>query len=551
MGKATGWHFASVWEQIADAVPDRTALVHGDTRRSWAAYDERAARLATALSGAGIGPDSKVGLYAYNCPEYLEAQYAIFKVRGAAINVNYRYNGDELVYLLENSDSEALVFEAGFRDRIAAIRERLPRLKCLIQIGDGGDGPPLDGAVDYEAAIADSRPMARIPRFPDDVYMLYTGGTTGMPKGVMYRHTDLCGGLLLGYDFRRIPRPENAGQLARRVRELGAAGAAPVSLVACPLMHGTGMWVGAMIAMGLGGSVVTVPGRHFDADALWEAVVRERVTDITIVGDAFAKPMLAALIRAEQAGTPYDLSSLKWILSSGVMWTEPVKRALLERADMTLVDAMGSTEGSMGTSLTTRQNVSATAKFKLNPTSKVFDENDEEVKPGSGQIGRIANGGFVPIGYFKDEKKSAETFREIGGARYSLPGDYATVEADGTITLLGRGSACINTGGEKVFPEEVEEAVKSHSAVYDCLVVGVPDDVYGERVTAVVSLRPAQTASGDEITAAAREKLAGYKLPRSLILVEEVRRAANGKPDYAWAGAVAREALARPSPQVL
>lgn len=535
------WHFADIWEVVADAVPDQEALVHGEMRRTWAEYEGRAARLAQVFTDHGLGPDSKVALFSYNNPEYMEAQFGIFKFRGVPINVNYRYFETELVYLFDNSDSEALVFQAQFAERIAAIRDQLPKVKLFLEIEDGS-GEHLDGAVAYEEAIKTTEPMPRIERSEDDIYMLYTGGTTGMPKGVMYRHGDFSAGLLLGYDVRGLPRPTDARELSLTVQALRDAGASPRSIPGCPLMHGTGMWLGAMIPHHMGGTVVTFTNTHFDAHALWQLASDENVSDIAIVGDAFAKPMLKALEAAKAAGTPFDLTSLALLISSGVMFTTDVKRGILEHVDCTIFDAMGSTEGSMGSSVMNRETpASETAKFVMNETTKVFTDDGREVKPGSGEIGMIANGGFTPIGYFKDEEKSAVTFREIDGHRYSFPGDYATIAEDGTLVLLGRGSVCINTGGEKVFPEEVEEAVKSHPDVYDCLVVGVTDERFGERVTAVTSFQDGKEVSEADLIEWLHGKIAGYKLPRSIVAVPEVQRAANGKADYKWAKETAVE----------
>ncbi|MGB5948851.1 MAG: acyl-CoA synthetase [Parvibaculum sp.] len=534
-------HFAALWEVISDAIPDEIAIVNGDTRRSWREYEGRAGSLAAALVAAGLRPDAKIGLYAYNSNEYLEAHFAAFKARGVPINVNYRYVEEELTYLLDNADAEALFFDAQFGTRVAAIRSRLPKLKLLVEIDDGS-GEHLDGALRYEDVIAAHRPLPRGDYSEDDIYMLYTGGTTGMPKGVMYRQGDFAEGLMLGYDLRGLPRPQTRDELTAAVRELRAAGAAPVSMAACPLMHGTGMWLGVMIAHNLGGTAVTFRNTHFDPDELWRLVERERVSDVAIVGDAFAKPMLLALEGARDAGRPYDLTSLKTLISSGVMFTREVKQGLLDFADIAIIDAMGSTEGSMGMSVVSRElPPSETARFLKNETTKVFTDDGREVTPGSDEIGMIANGGFAPIGYYKDPAKSAATFRVVNGHRYSFPGDYAKVAADGSLILLGRGSVCINTGGEKVFPEEVEEALKAHPAVYDCLVVGLPDDRFGERVTAVLSRRPGHSVEDQELISFARTRLAGYKMPRQIVLVDEVRRAPNGKADYKWAKAVAVE----------
>ncbi|MBD3647219.1 MAG: AMP-binding protein, partial [Pseudomonadales bacterium] len=360
-------------------------------------------------------------------------------------------------------------------------------------------------------------------------------------KGVMYNNGGMCQALMAGYTIRGIEMPQTPAEVAEAVKQIHANDAAPRSLVACPLMHGTGMWVGSMVPFNLGGTVVTIPNLSFDPDVLWTTVQEERITDITIVGDAFAKPMLRALENAERHGRPYDISSVGLIISSGVMWTSQVKEELLKYGNMILYDAMRSTEGSMGTSITTRENINQTAKFDVAETTKVFTDDDREVEPGSGEIGMIAAGGNVPVGYYKDPEKSARTFREIDGVRYSFPGDYATVEADGTITLLGRGSMCINTAGEKVFPEEVEETVKLHPAVFDCLVVGVPDEKFGERVVAVASFRENRSATEEDVISECRSHLAGYKLPKQVVFVDQVQRASNGKADYKWARTIAEE----------
>lgn len=535
------WHFADIWEVVADTVPEAPALVHGDTKRNWAEYDDRAARLATVLTDHGLGPDSKVAIFAYNSNEYLEAQYGIFKIRGVPINVNYRYFEDELVYLFDNSDAEAVFFQAQFADRIRAIRAKIPKVKVFIEIDDGS-GEHLDGAISYEAALTAADPMARIERAEEDIYMLYTGGTTGMPKGVMYYHGDFSRNMLLGLAARGIAPPDDAEGLAAAVRQIHDEGAASRAIPACPLMHGTGMWLAALSIHNIGGCVVTFENTSFDPHALWKLVEKENVTDMAIVGDAFAKPMLQALEAAKAAGESIDISSLTRIISSGVMFSTPVKRGLLEFGDFTIVDAMGSTEGGMGSSVVTRDTPEGeTGKFTMNETTKVFTDDDKLVAPGSGDIGMIANGGLTPVGYFKDPEKSAVTFREIDGHRYGFAGDYATIEADGTLVLLGRGSVCINTGGEKVFPEEVEEVVKSHPAVYDCLVVGVPDERFGEKVTAVTSFREGESTEEETLIEWLHGKLAGYKLPRTVLFVPEVMRAQNGKADYGWAKETALE----------
>lgn len=444
--------------------------------------------------------------------------------------------------MLENSDSEALFFHACFADRVASIRDKLPGIKLFVEVSDESD-QHLDGAEPYEDLIRKNAPMDRIDRPGSDIYMLYTGGTTGMPKGVMYAQESLAQGLLLGYDFRGFPRPESIADIVESSVKVREAGASPTSLVCCPLMHGTGMWVGAMAPSLLGGQIVTMHNAHFDADLVWQNVEKYKATDLTIVGDAFGKPMVQALDTADAAGKPFDISSINMVISSGVMWTAPVKDGFLKYGDMMLVDAIGSSEGSMGQQVTSRDMPAKTAKFDLGDNVKVFTEDGRVVAPGSGEIGLIATAGNIPLGYYKDPAKSAKTFREVDGVRYSFPGDFAQVEADGSITLLGRGSACINTAGEKVFPEEVEEAIKSHGAVYDCLVVGLPDDRFGQRVTAVVSCLEGQTIDADGLIDHTRSTLAGYKLPKSIIPVDTVKRAPNGKADYKWAKRTAAEAL--------
>jgi len=309
------------------------------------------------------------------------------------------------------------------------------------------------------------------------------------------------------------------------------------------LMHGTGMWLGALVPHLGGARVITLEGRSLDAHELWKTVEAEKASQVVIVGDAFAKPMLRALDEAKADDRSYDLSSVRFVISSGVMWTSEVKEQLLEWHDWVLIDAMGSTEGSMGTQITSRGNVGQTAQFAMAPTTKVFSEDGRPVEPGSGEAGMVAAGGSVPLGYFKDEAKSEATFRTIDGVRYSFPGDWAVVEADGSLTLLGRGSNCINTAGEKVYPEEVEEAVKRHPDVLDCLVVGIDDEKFGQRVTGVASLRPGCDSSGEVIREFLRDKIAAFKMPKQLFVVEKVHRAPNGKADYKWARKSVEEAL--------
>lgn len=530
----TNWQFATVLEAITDTIGDKPALICGDVTRSWREYDDRSARLATVLTDYGLGLGSKVGIYLHNSNEYLEAHHAVMKFRGCPINVNYRYEQDELVYLLNNADTEALVFQAAYASRINDIRDRLDQVKYFIQVDDGSDQPLIEGALDFEAAIAAAQPMPRIERSSDDLYMLYTGGTTGLPKGVMYNGGYHCGLLidanagLGGYDA-----PKNIDQLVARVAAAAENDNLDIGLICCPLMHGTGMWTGTMRTQVIGGTVVTVNQLGFDADRLWQAAEKHRATSLTIVGDAMARPLLEALDRAKENGTPYDISSVSLMASSGVMWSKEVKEGLLKHHDMTLFDAMGSTEGGMAVSMSNRALPPTTAKFQLSDTSRVFTDDDREVQPGSDEMGMVATLNDM-LGYYKDPEKTAKTIRIIDDKRWVFPGDYAKVREDGTIELLGRGSMCINTAGEKVFPEEVEEALKTHEYVEDCLVVGVPDERFGHKVAAVVALT-STSINESQLIEHCRGKIAGYKLPKHVLVVDQVKRAPNGKPDYGWA----------------
>ncbi len=537
--------YASVWERNSDVIPDKIALICGDNEVTWKEYDDRAARLASLMTNSGLGDNSKVGLYLHNSNEYLEAQYSVFKIKGVPINVNYRYKEEELIYLLDNSDSEAVFFQSCYAEQIESIKDKLPKIKLYIQVDDGS-GDVLSFAQDYETAISECKPMERLERSEDNIYMLYTGGTTGMPKGVMYQHGGHLKGMLnTAGAWGLIPVQEkiDVDSVALEVKKLADEGRLPISIPACPLMHGTGMWLGALIPHLVGGTVVTLPNLGFDPDGLLKEVEKRKANNIVIVGDAFAKPIMDALDKAESEGNPYKLDSINTVISSGVMWSSEVKQGLLKHHDMVLVDAMGSTEGGMGSSRASRDNPAETAKFVLNPGVIVITDEGEIVEPGSDKMGKIGTSGLVPLGYFKDEKKSAETFKEFQGTRYSFPGDYAKVELDGTITLLGRGSNCINTAGEKVYPEEVEEAIKRHGDIYDCLVVGLKDDRFGQRVVALASYQDGKEIEEQELIAFTREHLAGYKLPKQVLFVDEVMRAPNGKANYKWAQETAEKEL--------
>ena len=525
--------FATIWESIADSIGDSPAVTQGTVTRTWSEYEQRASRLASALVDAGLQPQSKVGLYLYNSNEYLEAQFATFKFRGVPVNVNYRYLDEELLYLLDNSDAEALFFHSSLGDRVARVVDRLPKLKLLVEVSDDGEHHVVT-AIPYNTLLADYDPMPRITRDEDDIYMLYTGGTTGMPKGVMYQMGSLVEGFVNGgLAFIGMTPPAEISQLGTTVRDAHASGIRPITIPGCPIMHGTGMWIGAMMPQSGGAHVVTLQKRSFDAHEMFQVVQEKKATLAVVVGDSFVKPMIRALDEAIAKGTPYDASSLKMIASSGVMWTSEVKEALLDRIEhVVLLDAMGSSEGSMGTSISMKGLPPKTAKFAVAPTTKVFTDDDREVVPGSGEIGKVAAGGAVPLGYYKDPEKSSKTYRTINGVRYSFPGDMATVEADGSLTLLGRGSQVINSGGEKIFPEEVEEAVKRVEGVLDCLVVGIDDEKFGQAVTAVASLSPGAKVEEAAIIANVKTQLAGYKAPKRVVFVTQIPRAPNGKADY-------------------
>jgi fatty-acyl-CoA synthase len=525
-------HLATLWEHVADAVPDATAVVHGDVRRSYRELEERSARLAGAFAAAGLAAGSKVAQYLYNGAEYVESYFAALKGRGTPVNVNYRYLDDELLYLLENSESEALVFHSSLADRVARVAGRAGRLRLLLEVDDGGPTGTVPGAVPYEEALAAAEPAPRIERDPADVLMLYTGGTTGMPKGVMTKNAGaVVGAIGTIASVTGVAPAEDAADVPELVRTFVTEHGQFVTLPACPLMHGTGM---AALAptLGGGGKLVLLAGRGLDVEELWDTVEREGVNSLVIVGDAFARPMLRGL----NEGRARDLSCVRFIFSAGAMFSAEVREGLLEHLPTaTIVDNIAASEGGMGVALSTKGNVVPTGSFLPNPGVKIFTEEGVEVTPGSGEVGMVAVPGSIPEGYFHDEAKTAKTFREFGGVRYSIPGDWGTIGADGVLTLLGRGSQCINTGGEKVFPEEVEEALKRHEAVEDALVFGVPDERFGQRVVAVASLSPGtapEAVDPGAIVDTVRTQLSSYKLPRQVVLVAEVPRAANGKADY-------------------
>ncbi len=538
-------HLATVWEAIADAIPDAAAVTYADTSRTWSEYDDRSARIAAAYTDAGLRPDSKIGLFLYNGNEYMEAQFGAFKMRGVAININYRYTGEELWYLLDNSDAEALVFHSSLGDRVASIIDRLPKLKLLIEVDDGDTGH-VPAAIRYEEIVQAHPPMDRIVRDESDIYMLYTGGTTGMPKGVMYAMGGITGGFVnSGFPLIGAAPPSDASQIGPIVAEAAAADNQVISVPCAPLMHGTGLWLGCFIPHLAGGHVVTLTNRSLDAHEVFDTVERHRATSVTIVGDSFAKPLIRALDEGKPAGGAYDTSSIAIFGSSGVMWTAEVKQQMIERMEQVmLIDAIGASEGGMGTQVTMKGLATDTGTFQKGEDTRVFTDDGRQVEPGSDEVGMVAAGGNVPLGYFKDEEKSARTFRVIDGVRYSFPGDLVKVAADGSLILIGRGSQVINTGGEKVFPEEVEEAVKRVDGIVDCLVVGVDDEKFGQAVTAVASRSEGADVSAETIIESVKQDLARFKAPKTVVFVDVVPRAPNGKADYKTAQQYAIDAAA-------
>ena len=529
-----GWNFADVWEAVAERQPDALAQRHAGRSTSWGDFDARADGFAAALLDSGLAEQDKVAQYLYNAPEYLESTFGTFKAGLATVNTNYRYTADELAYLWDNADVVAVVFHGAFAERCDELRRRLPRIRSWWWVDDGS-GPCPEWAATYEEAARSTtgRTVAPWGRSGDHLLLLYTGGTTGMPKGVMWRQDDLFGALDTA-NKKRLPPEQDLDAAAERITKPG-----PRNLPAAPLMHGTGLF-NALSNLMIGGSVITMQSRRFDVVEMLDTIEGERVNSTSIVGDAFAKPLLRAL---DAEPDRWDVSSLRVIVSSGVMWSAETKAGLLRHNErLIMVDALGSSEAiGMASSTVTADDAAATATFRLGPDTRVVTDDGRDVAWGSGERGRVAMRGYTPIGYYKDPEKSAATFQVIDGTRYTIPGDWATVDADGTIRLLGRGSQCINTGGEKVYPEEVEEVLKLHPTVADAAVVGVPDERFGEAVTALVEPHSGDTIVGEELIAHVKTRLAAFKAPKQIVVVDTVGRADNGKLDYRALKAVALE----------
>ncbi len=522
----TSWNYADIFDLVAEIQPDRTAVKQGERSTSWSDFDSTTRGLGSWMLEAGVQHQDKVAVYLYNSPEYLMSVAAAFRIGCVPVNTNYRYGNDELAYLWENADATVVVFHGTFTSQVEAVRARTPKVHSFLFVDDNTSPCPEWATPWGEAVQSKGSGVAPWGRSPDDLLMLYTGGTTGMPKGVMWRQDDLFSRLNPA-GFRKY---DQEGGLDGVRAELEANGHGVTLLPACPLMHGTGLFT-ALECLSEGGTVSLLPSRHFSADELAATIESDNVNVAVIVGDPFGRPLLRVL---ESDPSRYDLSSLFAMMSSGAMWSEEIKQGLLAlHPTMMLIDAFSSSEAlGMGSSVSTAKDTKATAAFSLGPTVIVLTEDGRRVEPGSDEIGVIGVGGRNPLGYYKDEAKSAATFKTIDGVRYSIPGDFAKVREDGSIQLLGRGSQCINTAGEKVFPEEVEEALKTHPLVADACVVGIPDEQYGERVVAAVELHQQGTCSEPELIEFVKTRLAHYKAPRQLRLVDTIGRSPSGKMDY-------------------
>jgi fatty-acyl-CoA synthase len=540
-----GYNFGDIQEAIEKVIdPARLAHVHvepgKETRTiTWGQTAKRSANLARAMLAAGAVTGDKVAFYLRNGPEYSETLSATFKARLTHVNVNYRYQAQELLYIFDNSDAAVILYNAEFAPAIAELKAQLPKVKLFVEVGDGA--PMNDFAVSYEDLVTSGpgTPLG-LERQGDDLLFLYTGGTTGMPKGVMWPQGSLNQHQLNAWSLLEEFVPANAAGYGTMLEQTPPTG---VALPACPMMHGTGM-VAAITAQAIGSTIVTLGGKNFDPELVWQAVHDHRITSISIVGDAFARPLLGVL---DANPGKYDVSCVLRMASSGVMWSQENKMGLIKHMpQVTLIDSLAASEGfGFGISQTTAEGETQTAKFTVGARAKVFSEDLREIEPGSDEQGFLAVTGPIPIGYYKDAEKTASTFKEINGTLYSVPGDYAKVAEDGTLILLGRGSVCINTAGEKVYPEEVEEALKTHEQVEDALVIGISDEKWGQKVVAVVT--PIDNLKGGdpqeaELRDHVRGQLAAYKVPKSVHFFHHLR-APNGKADYKGAKAFAEKEL--------
>jgi acyl-CoA synthetase (AMP-forming)/AMP-acid ligase II len=544
------YNLADLFEHAVDVFGDREYIVANGQRRTYSEMDARANQLAHHLAAQGVGAGDHVGIYAYNRVEWVETLWAVFKLRATWININYRYVEEELRYLFASSDVVAMVVDRQFADRVVACRESLPLLRHVLVVDDGrlpgAGGVEVAGAaevehleqLDYEVALTGQSPERDFgPRSGDDRYILFTGGTTGLPKGVVWRHEDVLYALGGGIDPLTNIRISDPQALARK----GLANGFQITfLPIAPLMHGATQW-GVMGQSFQGNRVVLVD--RFDAEAVWGLVGELGVNALMFTGDAMARPLIEEYEQRLSDGEPYDTSSLISLSSTAAVFSPDVKEAFFRHfPNVIMTDAIGSSESGANGIVVLKPGQTA---MRGGPTvtavrdSVVLGADLRPMEPGTGEIGRLARSGNVPLGYYKDPAKSAEVFIDVEATRYVMTGDLALLGADGTISLLGRGSVSINTGGEKVFPEEVEAAVKSHPDVYDATIVGVPDERWGQRVAAVVEPRPGAAPDLESIQAYCRTRVAGYKVPRELHLVDRLVRSPAGKPDYRWALTVA------------
>ncbi|MDY6997396.1 MAG: acyl-CoA synthetase [Actinomycetota bacterium] len=538
-------NIADLAEHAIDAVPDRVALISGDEKLTYAELEEKSNRFAHYLMDQGVKKDDKVGLYCRNRIEIVIAMLGIVKAGAILVNVNFRYVEGELKYLFDNSDMVALVHERRYSGRVANVLPETPNVKTILVVEDGTEEDyQRYGGVAFEDALAQGSPERDFgPRSEDDIYLLYTGGTTGFPKGVMWRHEDIYRVLFGGTDFATGEPIADEYGLANQAKESGPMVRYPIP----PMIHGatqSATW------MALFSGQTTVLEPEFDADKVWRTIHEHKVNLLFFTGDAMARPLLDALLAHQDEGNTYDLSSLFLLASTAALFSTSLKEKFLELLpDRIITDSIGSSETGFGGSSVVAKGQSHTGgpRVTIDKNTKVLDEDGNEVQPGSGVRGVIAKCGHIPVGYFKDEKKTAETFKTFNGVRYAIPGDFAEVEADGTVTMLGRGSVSINSGGEKIYPEEVEAALKGHPDVFDALVVGVPDPRFGQHVAAVVHPREGTRPRLADLDAFVRNEIAGYKVPRSLWLVDEVKRSPAGKPDYRWAKDVTEQ---RPADEV-
>src|SRR5262245_1392177 len=541
------------FEALAAAFPDRECIVTSTRRVAYGAIAERARRLASLLHGRGLGchreraqlanhesGQDHLGIYLLNCSEYVEAMLGSYRARVAPFNVNYRYVDDELVYLLDDADAVALVYHARYAPTLARIRARLPRLRLLLQIDDGSGEALLPGALDYEQALASASPDGPpVTPTPDDLYVLYTGGTTGAPKGVLWRQEDIYHAAMTG----GAPGLPGAATVDELIAE-AMPGSYLRAMITPPFMHGAAQWVGFGTIHKGGTLVLQGKSDRLDADEVWGLAERERVNTMAIVGDAFARPLLEGLARRT-----YDLSGLFIIGSGGAILSPHNKQAFLDRLPgVTIVDGFGASEtGAHGSHASRAGEGVSTGSFSMQNSVVLRQDLSGLLPPGADETGWVGRSGHVPLGYYKDAAKTARTFPVVGGTRYAVPGDHARLAADGTIVVLGRGSVSINTGGEKVYAEEVEQVLRRHPAVADAVVVGTPDERFGEQVTAVVQPREGERVVPAELAEFASRSLARYKLPKTVVLVEEMVRSPSGKPDYRWARARAMEARGLPA----